>query len=399
MLLDEPPLPDPQTLYEEAPCGLVLTQEDGTILRTNLTFRQWIGFSEQELRSKRFQDLLTMGGRIFHQTHWAPLMKLQGSVAEVKLDLQHHDRRKVTMLINGIRRERANGVEHELALFTIYDRDKYERELLKARKLAEELLRQKTAAEADLRLAQAELSKAFEEAQQRASFAEQMVAIVSHDLKNPLTAIKMGADVLAHGERTPRESNVLSYMSQSANRAERLIAELLDFTLARVGRGLVVSPRAVDLHDLVNRSVEELRVAFPKAKLVHQAIGEGSAYVDADRMHQLIGNLVGNSVTYGDLERPISITSRLDDDMAHVSVQNHGAPIAPSLMARLFEPMIRGADAEDGVRSVGLGLFIVREIAKAHGGRVSVSSDEKSGTSFTVAIPLGKAPSVRNLPA
>lgn len=399
MLLDEPPLPAPQTLYEEAPCGLVLTQEDGTILRTNLTFRQWIGFSEQELRSKRFQDLLTMGGRIFHQTHWAPLMKLQGSVAEVKLDLQHHDRRKVTMLINGIRRERANGVEHELALFTIYDRDKYERELLKARKLAEELLRQKTAAEADLRLAQAELSKAFEEAQQRASFAEQMVAIVSHDLKNPLTAIKMGADVLAHGERTPRESNVLSYMSQSANRAERLIAELLDFTLARVGRGLVVSPRAVDLHDLVNRSVEELRVAFPKAKLVHQAIGEGSAYVDADRMHQLIGNLVGNSVTYGDLERPISITSRLDDDMAHVSVQNHGAPIAPSLMARLFEPMIRGADAEDGVRSVGLGLFIVREIAKAHGGRVSVSSDEKSGTSFTVAIPLGKAPSVRNLPA
>lgn len=399
MLLDEPPLPAPQTLYEEAPCGLVLTQEDGTILRTNLTFRQWIGFSEQELRSKRFQDLLTMGGRIFHQTHWAPLMKLQGSVAEVKLDLQHHDRRKVTMLINGIRRERANGVEHELALFTIYDRDKYERELLKARKLAEELLRQKTAAEADLRLAQAELSKAFEEAQQRASFAEQMVAIVSHDLKNPLTAIKMGADVLAHGERTPRESNVLGYISQSANRAERLIAELLDFTLARVGRGLVVSPRAVDLHDLVNRSVEELRVAFPKAKLVHQAIGEGSAYVDADRMHQLIGNLVGNSVTYGDLERPISITSRLDDDMAHVSVQNHGAPIAPSLMARLFEPMIRGADAEDGVRSVGLGLFIVREIAKAHGGRVSVSSDEKSGTSFTVAIPLGKAPSVRNLPA
>lgn len=390
MPLDEPPLPDPQTLYEEAPCGLVLTQEDGTILRANLTFRQWIGFSEQELRSKRFQDLLTMGGRIFHQTHWAPLMKLQGSVAEVKLDLQHRDRRKVTMLINGVRRERANGVEHELALFTIYDRDKYEKELLKARKLAEELLRQKTAAEEDLRLVQAELSKAFEEAQQRASFAEQMVAIVSHDLKNPLTAIKMGADVLARGERTPKETNVLGYISQSANRAERLIADLLDFTLARVGRGIVVSPRAVDLHDLVNRSVEELRVAFPKAKLVHQAIGAGSAHIDADRMHQLIGNLVGNSVTYGDLERPISITSRLDD-LAHVSVHNHGAPIEPSLMARLFEPMIRGADAEDGVRSVGLGLFIVREIAKAHGGRVSVTSDENGGTSFTVTFPLSKA--------
>tara|TARA_R100001143_G_scaffold40952_1_gene37261 strand:- start:686 stop:1873 length:1188 start_codon:yes stop_codon:yes gene_type:complete len=390
MLLDEPALPDPQTLYEEAPCGLVVTKEDGTIMRTNLTFRQWIGFSEQELRSKRFQDLLTMGGRIFHQTHWAPLMKLQGSVAEVKLDLQHRDQRKVTMLINGIRRERANCVEHELALFTIYDRDKYERELLKARKLAEELVRQKTAFEADLRLAQAELSRAFEEAQQRASFAEQMVAIVSHDLKNPLTAIKMGADVLAHGERTPKETNLLGYISQSANRAERLIADLLDFTLARVGRGLAVFPRTVDLHDLVNQSVEELRVAFPKAKLVHQAIGTGSAQVDADRMQQLIGNLVGNSVTYGDLERPISITSRLDD-LAHVSVHNHGAPIEPTSMANLFEPMIRGATADDGLRSIGLGLFIVREIAKAHGGRVSVSSDEKSGTSFTATFPLSKA--------
>jgi sigma-B regulation protein RsbU (phosphoserine phosphatase) len=389
MHCDEPPLPDPRTLYEEAPCGLVVTKEDGTILRANLTFRQWIGFSEQELCSKRFQDLITMGGRIFHQTHWAPLMKLQGSVAEVKLDLQHRDRRKVTMFVNGIRRERANGVEHELALFAIYDRDKYERELLKARKLAEELLRQKTAAEADLRLAQEELSKAFEKAQQRASFAEQMVAIVSHDLKNPLTAIKMGAGMLAHSERTPRETNILGYVTQSANRAERLIADLLDLTLARIGRGIVVSPRVVDLHDLVHRSVEELRVAFPKATLVHNAIGTGSAHVDADRMHQLIGNLVGNSVTYGDLDRPISITSRLDDEMAHVSVQNHGVPIAPLLMARLFEPMIRGADTEDGVRSVGLGLFIVREIAKAHGGRVSVSSSEKGGTSFTVAIPLG----------
>lgn len=388
MHCDEPPLPDPQALFEEAPCGLVVTKEDGTILRTNLTFSQWIGFSEQELRSRRFQDLLTMGGRIFHQTHWAPLMRLQGSVAEVKLDVLHRDRRTITVFLNGVRRERADGVQHELALFTINDRDKYEQELLKARKLAEGLLQQKSAAEADLRLAQAELSKAFEEAQQRAAFAEQMVAIVSHDLKNPLTAIKMGADVLAQGERNPRETNLLGYITQSANRAERLIADLLDLTLARVGRGIVVSPSALDLHDLVHRSVDELRVAFPKAKLVHHAIGTGTAHLDADRIHQLIGNLVGNSVTYGDLERPISVTSKLEDDRAYVSVQNHGDVIPPSLMARLFEPMIRGEDAENGVRSVGLGLFIVREISKAHGGRVSVSSNQEDGTSFTVCLPL-----------
>lgn len=379
MRSDEPPPPDPEVLFEEAPCRLVVTKEDGAILRANLTFSQWIGFSKEELRSLRFQDLLTMGGRIFHQTHWAPLMRLQGSVAEVKLDLQHRDRCNVTMLVNGIRRERAHGVQHELALFTIYDRDKYERELLKARKLAEERLQQKTAAEANLRLAQAELSEAFEQAQQRAAFAEQMVAIVSHDLKNPLTAIKMGTSVLAKGERTPKEADLLGYITQSA-------ADLLDFTLARVGRGIVVSPRAVDLHDLIHRIVDELRVAFPKARLVHDASGTGTVYVDADRVHQLVGNLVANSVTYGDLKRPISIASRLENGMAYLSVRNHGAPIPPLLMTRLFEPMIRGADAENGVRSVGLGLFIVREIVRAHGGQVSVTSNEQSGTSFTVSF-------------
>ncbi|MBA1275417.1 PAS domain-containing sensor histidine kinase [Stutzerimonas azotifigens] len=379
---------DPQALFEEAPCGLLVTKEDGTILRANHTFSQWIGFSEPELQGRRFQDLLSMGGRIFHQTHWAPLMKLQGSVAEVKLDILHRDRRAVTMLINAVRHERTSGVQHEMALFAIVDRDKYERELLKARKLAEELLRQKSAAEADLQKAQAELSKAFEEAQRRASFAEQMVAIVSHDLKNPLTAIKMASDMLARGGRTTRESNVLGYITQSANRAERLIADLLDLTLARVGRGIVITPASVDLRELVGLCVDELRIAFPQAKLIHNPVQTGMARLDADRVQQLIGNLVGNSVAYGDLQRPITVTSQLENDTAFVSVHNYGPAIPASLLSGLFEPMTRGGEAESGVRSVGLGLFIVREIAKAHGGDVTVSSDEERGTLFTVSFPL-----------
>ena len=143
-------MPDARMLLEGAPCGLVVTREDGTILRANQTFSHWIGFSQTLLCERRFQDLLTMGGRIFHQTHWAPLMKMQGSVAEVKLDLRHHDGHTVTMLLNGVRHEYADGVFYELALFGTSDRDKYERELLNARKLAEGLLLEKSAAEAAL---------------------------------------------------------------------------------------------------------------------------------------------------------------------------------------------------------------------------------------------------------
>jgi phosphoserine phosphatase RsbU/P len=387
MPTDQVPIPDPQTLFDEAPCGLIVTTEDGTILRANQTFSNWIGFSEQALRSRRFQDLLTKGGRIFHQTHWAPLMKMQGSVAEVKLDLLHRDQRTITLFLNGVRRERAGVAYYELALFALVDRDKYERELVKARRLAEDLLQQKSAAETALQQTQVELSTAYEKAQQRAFFAEQMVAIVSHDLKNPLTAIKMAADILSRHERTSKEASMLGHISQSVDRAERMIADLLDFALARVGRGIVIAPASLNLHELVEQCVGELRIAFPAATLLHHSSGTGSAHVDADRVQQIIGNLVGNSVAYGDLNPPITITSRLEAHMAVISVHNHGPVIPAALISELFEPMTRGTAADSNVRSVGLGLFIVREIAKAHGGHVSVSSSADDGTTFTVCFP------------
>ncbi|AHC35232.1 MULTISPECIES: PAS domain-containing sensor histidine kinase [unclassified Pseudomonas] len=388
MSTDQPLLPDNQMLFDEAPCGLVVTKEDGTILRSNQTFSHSIGLDAQALIGRRFQDLLTMGGRIFHQTHWSPLMQMQGSVAEVKLDLVHHDKHIVTMLLNGVRREHASGAFYELALFGTKDRDKYERELLNARKVAEDLLREKTAAESALRQAQAELKSAYEEAQLRASLAEQMVAIVSHDLKNPLTAIKMASGILAREERTTRESKMLGHISQSVNRAERMIADLLDLALARVGQGITLSPSTVDLHAFVGASVDELRMTFPEATLVHQTVGTGNAWLDADRVQQIIGNLVANSVAYGDLQQPITITSRVEQDHAVVSVKNQGPVIPDSLMGVLFEPMIRGAKTGTDSRSVGLGLFIVREIVRAHNGVVSVNSMPESGTTFTATFPM-----------
>ncbi|VVQ23758.1 Adaptive-response sensory-kinase SasA [Pseudomonas fluorescens] len=374
-------------MFDGAPCGLVVTREDGTILEANLTFSNWLGFNQQGLNGQRFQSLLTMGGRIFHQTHWAPLMQMQGSVAEVKLDLIHRDKHIVPMLLNGVRREQDTGAFYELALFCTTDRDKYERELLKARKRAEELLAEKMAAEAALLLTQEKLNEAHEKAQRRALFAEQMVAIVSHDLKNPLTAIKMASEILARTEQRTKETKLLGHISGSADRAHRMIAELLDFALARVGRGIMVSFSMCDLHKIASQSVAELQVAFPQAQIVHVTIGSGSVKLDSDRVQQIIGNLVANSVAYGDLQQPITITSGIENDTASICVHNAGSVIPESLRSVLFEPMTRGTGKESDVRSVGLGLFIVREIARAHGGDVSVNSTVKNGTSFTAHFP------------
>src|SRR5688572_9933843 len=136
-------LPDAEALFEEAACGLLLTGADGTIRRVNRTFCRWTGRPAEALVGQRkVQDLLTMGGKIFHQTHWAPLLQMQGSVAEVKLDVLHCDGHTLPMVMNVVRRRHPGGTFDEISTFVAEDRNKYEKELLLARRRAEELLRQ-----------------------------------------------------------------------------------------------------------------------------------------------------------------------------------------------------------------------------------------------------------------
>ncbi len=141
-------LPAADALYDHAACGLLLTSADGTIRRVNTTLCAWLGYEAGQLvDTLRFQDLLTMGGRVFHQTHWAPLLQMQGSLAEVKLELRHRDGHTVPMLINARRGADGDDRHDELALIVVQDRHQYERELLQARKVAEAALEQRVEAE------------------------------------------------------------------------------------------------------------------------------------------------------------------------------------------------------------------------------------------------------------
>jgi sigma-B regulation protein RsbU (phosphoserine phosphatase) len=348
--------PDTASLYDEAACGLLLTAHDGTIVRVNATFLAWTGYAAHELVGERkLQDLLTMGGRIFHQTHWAPLLHLQGSVAEVKLELSHRDGRPMPMVMNAVRREHGGGTWHQVAVFSAADRNQYERELLAARKHAEELLAQAQQSQRELAATQQQLQRERALAEDRALFAEQMIGIVSHDLRNPLSAIQMSTHLLGRGELTSLQMRVLERLSSATGRATRLIADLLDFTQARMGGGLKIARRPLDLHAVASEAVEELQLAYPGRRLQHRAEGEGTVVADGDRLAQLIGNLVSNAMVYGDPMRPVTVTSRVEDDRAQLVVHNHGPVIPEGVRARLFEPMARGHEPTASGRSVGLG--------------------------------------------
>ncbi len=131
-------LPDADALFNGAPCGLLLTRPDGLICRANQTFCQWVGYDHEELANKmQVQQLFTVGGRLFHQTHWSPLLLMQGSVSEVQINMVHKDGHLLPMLINAVRRQHGVETYDELAVIIAKDRKLYERELLLAQKNAE----------------------------------------------------------------------------------------------------------------------------------------------------------------------------------------------------------------------------------------------------------------------
>lgn len=371
-------LPTADELFDAAPCGLLLTAADGAILKVNTTFCEWVGVPRERLVGvERLQSLFTMGGRIFHQTHWMPTLQMTGTLAEIKFDVRHSDGSVVPMIFNARRRLRAGRTFDEIAAFVAHERSTYERELMNARKKADGLLEAEQQSQRLLR--------------DRALFAEQMVGIVSHDLRNPLSAILMGVQLLARADNE-RRVRVLGHVRDSAERAQRLIEELLDFTQARLGRGLAVHRQPMDLHATAARTVEELRLSFPDRTIVCRALGTDRCVADADRLAQLIGNLVGNAVAYGDAQAPIVVTSDVSGPDARLEIHNAGQPIPDALRERIFEPMVRGETGSSAVRSVGLGLFIVSEIARAHGGVMSVTSELQRGTAFTLRFPADLAP-------
>ncbi|AEI63110.1 PAS domain-containing sensor histidine kinase [Corallococcus macrosporus] len=226
-----------------------------------------------------------------------------------------------------------------------------------------------------------------QEAKRRAEFEQLLIGIVSHDLRNPLSAISMSATALLRREGLDeRLRKGLGRILSSAGRATRLLRDLLDFTQARLGGGIPMEPQWLDLHELTRQVVDEVRLARPERTLVLECRGDGYGQWDADRLAQVITNLVNNALSYSPDHCPVRIrTHGLRDDVV-LTVHNAGEPIEPELRARLFEPMKR-AERKSTRGGLGLGLYIVKHIVDAHGGAVRVHSTGQEGTTFQARLP------------
>ena len=217
---------------------------------------------------------------------------------------------------------------------------------------------------------------------------EQLIGIVSHDLRNPLNAITLSAaTLLRRTDLDDRARRGISRIMEAADRANRLIRDLLDFTQARIGKALPVHRRHMNLHPLTEQVVDEVRLAAPERQLDYHREGDGLGQWDSDRIAQVLTNLLTNALQYSPGGTPIRVETRGEDGTVVLSVSNLGEPIPAHVLPRLFEPMTRGTDAGSERRSIGLGLFIVDQIVRAHGGTITVRSTAEEGTTFRVRLP------------
>ncbi len=230
---------------------------------------------------------------------------------------------------------------------------------------------------------------AEQEAQRRAEFEQHLIGIVSHDLRNPLNAISMAATLLLkQGRLEEPQQRSIQRIVASAERATRMLRDLLDFTQARLGGSLPVMPRPLDLHELTRQVVDEVLLAHPNRRLILERSGDGQGAWDADRLAQLITNLVNNAVTYSEEHCVVRVRTQGLPEAVVLSVHNTGKPIPAELMPQLFQPLKRGkGEGSQNSHSIGLGLFIVKHVVDAHRGSISVESNMENGTTFTVTLP------------
>ena len=361
-----------EDLYENAPCGYVSTLPDGTFAKVNQTFLNWTGCRRDELLvGKRFQDLLTLPGKIFYETHYAPLLQMQGFVNEIAVDLLCCDGRHLPVLINSVQRCDSSGTPliNRTTIFRAADRREYEREIQIARNRAEQALRVR----------------------------DQFLSLASHELKTPLTSILGHVQLLLRrvereNSLSARDLRTLSLIANQTARLNRMLLALFDLSRIETGQ-LSIEWQPIDLCALLSQVVDEVQPALGERVIELQQPGR-PLIIQGDelRLYQVFDNLLQNAMKYSPEEMPILVTVAQHEAQVCVDVQDRGIGIPEAALPQLFERFYRAENVQAAnVSGLGIGLFIVKEIVHLHGGEITVKSTEGQGSTFTVCFPLDEA--------
>jgi PAS domain S-box-containing protein len=369
-LLDE----NAEDLYEHAPCGYLSVLPDGVIGRANATFVEWTGFDKAELVGRRrFLDLLTVGGRIYYETHFQPLLRMQAQVREIAFDLTRRSGERLPILVNAAQHDYPHvGVITRITVFDATHRRRYERELLAARRRAEDLAR----AKADL------------------------LTTISHDVRTPLNAISMAAALLEKSSPTAQQAKYIRVLRSSTSHTLTLVNNLLDLSRLDAGR-TAVREEPFSVRGLVEEVAAAARAAaLEKTELDVTTRVETTVpdvlVGDRAQLGQVLTNLMTNAVKFTDRGFVALVVlgreTTTDRAVVEVSVTDTGIGIAHESWPRIFEEYTQAND-DIGRKygGTGLGLAISRRILRLYGSDLNVTSTPGQGTTFSFVLALRTA--------
>lgn len=379
--------PSDETFFEYASCGLAVARTDGVILRINHTLAHWLGYEPTELIDKRrVQDFFRVGARVFHQTHCVPLLQVQGSVAEVQIEMVHQNNSRIPVLMNISRRKYGDIVLDEFSFFVANDRRAYEQELLLARKAAERELSARLTAENKLR----EINEQLKLADRR---KDEFLATLAHELRNPLAPMRNVLEIfkLKLGN-DPNQSWAISVLDRQLYQLTHLIDDLMDVSRITQGR-MQLRRQAAELRSILLVATEDVRSMMKAASHTFEvdlSEEEMIADVDATRITQVIVNLLTNAAKYTPEGGRIVLRAKREQTEAVVSVSDTGIGIPKESLATIFDMFSQVSSAlVHSQGGLGIGLALVRGLVHLHGGSISVASEGSGkGSEFTVRLPL-----------
>ena len=353
---------------EEVPCGVLTFTDDGHVLSVNSGLCRLVGYEREELVGAHLQKMFSPGGRVFYQTHFFPLLKLQGEIEEVYMSLRARNGDEVPFLVNARRRERNGRFETDCVFVRMRQRNHFESELLQAKKAAENANKAK----------------------------DQFLATLSHELRTPLSPVLMMSTAMELDSGLSSEvREQAAIIRRNAELEARLIDDLLDHSRIRHGKlALVRTP--VDIHKLLSESEDIVRsegTGKGVAIFFEKNAEDTCVLGDAARLQQVFWNIIKNAVKFTPAGGEVRVVTSNSDGEVIVRVTDTGIGIPPGLLSKIFHAFEQGSLTTGSFGGLGLGLAISRAIVEMHGGRIVAESEGLGrGATFSVALKTTPAP-------
>jgi len=349
---------------DHAPCGFVSFGDDSRITYINSTLLERLGYTREELLEKHFETILTVPARIFHQTHFFPLVKLHGRAQEVFMLLRTRVGDEVGMLCNAVRHERDGSATTDCVFMEVHERRKFEEALLHARTAADEANKAKS----------------------------NFLAVMSHELRTPLNAISGYVQLLdmgVHGPITQAQRDTLARIDRSQRHLLRLINDVLNLARIEAGRVDYVS-EPVKLSDIIRDTLPmvEPQMASKKLRLESSVPGDLVAKADREKLQQIVLNLLTNATKFTPSGGTVSVDAKARGSAeVMLSVIDTGIGIPDAMIGKIFEPFIQvDASHSRAGEGTGLGLAISRDLARGMGGDLWAESKLGTGSAFHLVL-------------